>query len=224
MDKLLTQMAEASTRLLHAERASIFLWDRATKLLVFSLSAAMAGVGGALYGGSLGTVTPDRFTFFESLPLLLLAVVGGIGSTGGAVFAGLVLYGIPLVSASVPWFADIGLVLPGAMGIGLGKNPNGVVPDVAERFAPLGRNRAVLSGLIVVIVGLVVAAKLEVLDNWPFALAVTGVIVIASAIADRARLLGEEQEPLEWVGVDRPFTPDDVRRLDAELGTPELTS
>ena len=110
------------------------------------------------------------------------------------------------------------------MGIGLGKNPNGVVPDVAERFAPLGRNRAVLSGLIVVIVGLVVAAKLEVLDNWPFALAVTGVIVIASAIADRARLLGEEQEPLEWVGVDRPFTPDDVRRLDAELGTPELTS
>ena len=195
---------------------------RATKLLVFSLSAAMAGVGGALYGGSLGTVTPDRFTFFESLPLLLLAVVGGIGSAGGAVFAGLVLYGIPLVSSSVPWFANIGLVLPGAMGIGLGKNPNGVVPDVAERFAPLGRNRAVLSALLVAIVGLIVAAKLELIDNWPFAFAVTGVIVIASAIADRARLLGEEQEPLEWVGVDRAFTADDVRRLDAELGVSEL--
>src|SRR5439155_21153315 len=34
MDKLLTQMAEASTQLLHAERASIFLWDRPTKTLV----------------------------------------------------------------------------------------------------------------------------------------------------------------------------------------------
>jgi branched-chain amino acid transport system permease protein len=195
---------------------------RATKLLVFSMSAAMAGVGGALYGGSLGTVTPDRFTFFESLPLLLLAVVGGIGSPGGAVFAGLVLYGIPLTSASVPWFANIGLVLPGAMGIGLGKNPNGVVPDVAERFAPLGRSRAVLGGLLVVIVGLIVAAKLEVIENWPFAFAVIGVIVIASAVADRKRLLGEEQESLEWVGVDRPFTEDDLRRLDAELHLEEL--
>jgi len=196
---------------------------RATKLLVFSLSAAMAGVGGALYGGTLGTVTPDRFTFFESLPLLLLAVVGGIGSAGGAVFAGLVLYGIPLVAASVAWFANIAPVLPGAMGIGLGKNPNGVVPDVAERFAPLGRNHAVLGGLLVVIVGLVVAAKLELLDNWPFGLAVTGVVVIASAIADREHLVSEEQEALEWVGVERAFTPDDVRRLDAELGQLEPT-
>jgi transcriptional regulator with GAF, ATPase, and Fis domain len=34
MDKLLARMAEASTRLLHAERASIFLWDRTTKTLV----------------------------------------------------------------------------------------------------------------------------------------------------------------------------------------------
>jgi len=34
MDKLLARIAEASTRLLHAERASIFLWDRATHTLV----------------------------------------------------------------------------------------------------------------------------------------------------------------------------------------------
>jgi transcriptional regulator with GAF, ATPase, and Fis domain len=34
MDELLTQMAETSTRLLHAERASIFLWDRPAKTLV----------------------------------------------------------------------------------------------------------------------------------------------------------------------------------------------
>ena len=57
----------------------------------------MAGVGGALYAAALGTVSPDRFNFFDSLPLLLLAVVGGIGTAGGALFAGIVLYGIPLV-------------------------------------------------------------------------------------------------------------------------------
>jgi branched-chain amino acid transport system permease protein len=198
--------------------ATLGLNIRRTKLLVFTVSAAMAGVGGALYGATLGTVSPDRFNFFESLPLLLLAVVGGIGSAGSAIFAGLVLYGIPLVSASIAWFENIGRVLPGAMGIGLGKNPNGVVPDVAERFSPLRRATAILAVMLLAIVGLVVAAKLEILDNWTFAFAVGGVIVLASAIADRKRLIGEDEEPLEWVGIDRPFTADDVRKLDAELG------
>jgi branched-chain amino acid transport system permease protein len=198
--------------------ATLGLNLRRTKLLVFSLSAAIAGVGGALYGATLGTVSPDRFSFFESLPLLLLAVVGGIGSAGSAIFAGLVLYGIPLVSASLVWFANIGRVLPGAMGIGLGKNPNGVVPDVAERFQPLRRATAILAVLLISLVGLVVAVKFELLDNWTFAFAVGGAIVLASAVADRERLVGPNEETLEWVGVDRPFTADDVRRLDAELG------
>jgi transcriptional regulator with GAF, ATPase, and Fis domain len=34
MDRLLASIAEASTRLLHAERASIFLWDKTTKMLI----------------------------------------------------------------------------------------------------------------------------------------------------------------------------------------------
>jgi branched-chain amino acid transport system permease protein len=116
------------------------------------------------------------------------------------------------------WFANIGRVLPGAMGIGLGKNPNGVVPDVAERFQPLRRATAILAVLLISLVGLVVAVKFELLDNWTFAFAVGGAIVLASAVADRERLVGPNEEPLEWVGVDRPFTADDVRRLDAELG------
>ena len=66
------------------------------KLAVFALSAAMAGVGGALYAGTLGSVAPERFAVFESLPLLLLAVVGGIGTAAGALFAGLILAGFPI--------------------------------------------------------------------------------------------------------------------------------
>ncbi|MEY2434638.1 MAG: hypothetical protein QOC92_4363, partial [Acidimicrobiaceae bacterium] len=130
-----------------------------TKLLVFSLSAAMAGVGGAIYGGASGTVSADRFSFFESLPVLLLAVVGGIGSPGGAMFAGLVLYGIPIAAASADWFANPGRVLPGMMGIGLGQNPNGVVPDLAARFEPLRRSRPVQVVLAAVLIALLVAQK-----------------------------------------------------------------
>jgi transcriptional regulator with GAF, ATPase, and Fis domain len=43
MDKLLEQMAEASIRLLDAERASVFLWDRQTKTLVGRPSLGVAG-------------------------------------------------------------------------------------------------------------------------------------------------------------------------------------
>ena len=50
---------------------------------MFALSAAMAGVGGAVYAGTLGSASYERFSFFESLPLLLLSVVGGIGTASG---------------------------------------------------------------------------------------------------------------------------------------------
>ena len=66
------------------------------KLSVFALSAAMAGVGGALYAGTLGSVSAERFSFFESLPLLLLTVVGGIGTAAGPLFAGLLIGGFPI--------------------------------------------------------------------------------------------------------------------------------
>ena len=186
-----------------------------TKLLVFSMSAAMAGVGGAIYGGTAGTVTADRFSFFESLPVLLLAVVGGIGSIGGAMFAGLVLYGIPLAAASLAWFANPGRVLPGTMGIGLGSNPNGVVPDLATRFESLRRSRIVQVGLGIVLVGLVVLEKLEVLDNWPFAILCVFAIFAAPAIADLLAWKRPDAEPpLEWAGVTRPFSDDEIRALE----------
>lgn len=189
-----------------------------TKLAVFTLSAAMAGVGGALYGGTSGTVSADRFNLFESLLLLLLAVVGGIGSAGGAIFAGLVLFGIPLTVASLEWFANPARVLPGLMGIGLGKNPNGVVPDVASRFEPLLRSRVVMVVLGAVLAALVVAQQAELIANWPFAILCVVAIFAAPSIAELLTAQREEAEPpLEWLGVDRPYTDDDVRRLDEAL-------
>jgi branched-chain amino acid transport system permease protein len=211
----------------------------ATKLAVFAFSAAIAGVGGAVYGGALGTISADRFTFFESLPLLLLAVVGGIGSVGGAVFAGLVLYGIPLVAntwgnvdsslRSLPLLQDVGTLLalaPGLMGIGLGKNPNGVVRDVAARFEPVRTKPAVLAGLAVVLVGLVAAAEADVIGGWLFGLLSLVVIFatpgLATAIDTRRSARTRTREvPLEWVGIDRPFSYADLRAIDAVVALPE---
>jgi ABC-type branched-subunit amino acid transport system permease subunit len=65
------------------------------KLSVFMLSAAIAGVGGALMTAQIGSANIDRFDIFLSLSLLMLTVVGGIGYVSGALVAD--LFGV------LPW-------------------------------------------------------------------------------------------------------------------------
>lgn len=58
-----------------------------TKLLAFTLAGAVAGVGGAIYGTTFGTVTSDSFSYQVSLQLVTIVVVGGLGSRRGVVIA-----------------------------------------------------------------------------------------------------------------------------------------
>ena len=64
-------------------------------------------IGGAVYASTLGSVSADRFSLFESLSLLLLSVVGGIGTAGGALFAGIILGGLPIAIAIWPFLANL---------------------------------------------------------------------------------------------------------------------
>jgi branched-chain amino acid transport system permease protein len=104
-----------------------------TKLEVFALSAAIAGLGGALYGGQVVSVSPDRFQFFQSLPVVLLAVVGGISAVGGALFGG-VAFAMTffILPELVPSLTNLLLLTPGLAGISLGRNPNGAVNETAK--------------------------------------------------------------------------------------------
>jgi branched-chain amino acid transport system permease protein len=54
------------------------------KTLSFMLSAALAGVGGALYAYKMQFISPDQFGILQSVDLLLMIVVGGLGSVHGA--------------------------------------------------------------------------------------------------------------------------------------------
>jgi len=113
------------------------------KLMVFMLSAAMAGVAGALFGGLQGSAGPIDFQMFQSLPILLLAVIGGITTASGALIGG-VGYALLLVLSS--HFAAVsGLVylLTGLGAVSAGKNANGVAFAISQRlrslFAPRER-------------------------------------------------------------------------------------
>lgn len=65
-----------------------------TKLIAFALSGAIAGIAGNLLMINQRTVVPEGFLFTWSLQFLSIAVVGGLGSLGGAIGAGVLFAGL----------------------------------------------------------------------------------------------------------------------------------
>ena len=56
------------------------------KTTAFALSAALAGIAGALYAHKIRFISPDQFGFLQSIELLMMIVIGGLGSIQGAIF------------------------------------------------------------------------------------------------------------------------------------------
>ena len=65
------------------------------KTLSFALSAALAGIAGALYAHKLQFISPDQFNILQSIDLLLMIVIGGIGSVHGVFLGALFLISMP---------------------------------------------------------------------------------------------------------------------------------
>jgi branched-chain amino acid transport system permease protein len=95
------------------------------KLAVFTVSAAIAGLGGAMYGGVQTQVGPNDFQFLLSLTLLLLVVIWGIRTTAGMVFAGVAMALGPLLELHWTHPRDIFEILIGGAVIGISQNPEG---------------------------------------------------------------------------------------------------
>ncbi len=65
------------------------------KLTAFALGTAIAGVAGGLYAHNVRFIAPDSFGFVESITVLAMVVIGGIGSVGGVIVAAVVLSMLP---------------------------------------------------------------------------------------------------------------------------------
>ena len=70
------------------------------KVLAFTVSAFFAGVAGALYAGYTGILTPGNFTFMTSINILVMVVLGGLGSMAGSIIAAAILTALPLALQS----------------------------------------------------------------------------------------------------------------------------
>jgi len=97
-----------------------------TKVVAFALSGGIAGLGGALLAGAAGSVplTERFFQVEDSLALVAIVVIGGLGSTSGPVLGAVWVVGLPALfpdNELVPLFASsIGLLvlllyLPGGL-------------------------------------------------------------------------------------------------------------
>ena len=65
------------------------------KLLAFSLSAAIAGVAGVIYGAKDGFVSPAMCEFQQSIMVLAMVILGGLGNNYGALLGAGLLYLVP---------------------------------------------------------------------------------------------------------------------------------
>ncbi|WP_068167375.1 branched-chain amino acid ABC transporter permease [Hydrogenophaga taeniospiralis] len=69
------------------------------KTLSFALSAALAGIGGALYAHKIQFLSPEQFSIIQSIDLLLMVVIGGLGSIHGAFLGAIFLIVMPQLIA-----------------------------------------------------------------------------------------------------------------------------
>jgi branched-chain amino acid transport system permease protein len=86
------------------------------KTIAFMTSAFFEGIGGGLLASFLTTITPDQFSFLLTFQLLIIIVLGGLGSMSGALLATV------LVMGSMEWlrFLDEDMVI---LGMHTGEHP-----------------------------------------------------------------------------------------------------
>lgn len=70
---------------------------RNIKLLAFSMGASFAGVAGAMFAAFQGFVSPESFSLNESIVVLAMVVLGGIGHIPGVILGGALLASLPEV-------------------------------------------------------------------------------------------------------------------------------
>jgi branched-chain amino acid transport system permease protein len=105
----------------------------------FVIAAFVAGLAGSLYAHEVRYLAPNDFTFWKSIEILIMVVIGGVGSLAGAILGAAVVVGLPEFLRGIGDYRMLvfGAILIATMLFGEG--------GLAAIFATLGRR---LSGLL----------------------------------------------------------------------------
>ncbi len=77
--------------------AAFGIWPAATKVKAFAFSGGIAALAGGLLGALLINFSPDDFTADQSLTILTMIVIGGVGSLTGSIVGAIGIIGIPVL-------------------------------------------------------------------------------------------------------------------------------
>ena len=116
--------------------ASFGIDVRRAKLLAFTISGAFAGAAGALYGHLYQFANAASFPFQKSLLLVVIVVIGGVGSRAGVIAAGAFFGMAPIINEAIfgqaaeSWDLIIGSV---ALLLTIAFNPEGLAGSVRHR-------------------------------------------------------------------------------------------
>lgn len=78
------------------------------KVMSFTIGAFCAGIAGALYASYFYFIKPDLFGFLKSVDVLVIVVLGGLGSISGSVLAAILL---ALISTFLQSFPEIRMII-----------------------------------------------------------------------------------------------------------------
>jgi branched-chain amino acid transport system permease protein len=106
------------------------------KLIAFIIGTSAAGVAGALYAHHFRFIGPDSFGFIESVSVLAMVVVGGIGSVWGVALSAAVLSVLPML---VQFIDDYKLLFYSALLFSMMRfSPGGIAALVNKIFVRTG--------------------------------------------------------------------------------------
>lgn len=104
-----------------------------TKLLAFVMGAMLASLGGALFAVKLGSIYPHSFEIIQSIIILVVVIVGGMGSIKGVMIGAVVLIGIlggPTQPGLLREFGEFKLLIYGVILVWMMlKRPEGLWPE-----------------------------------------------------------------------------------------------
>ena len=120
------------------------------------------------------------------------------------------------------FFISAVTVLPATIGITMGKNPSGAVSDIVEGMNKVKQSKP----LMITVIGLEAAiwalTATEVITNWHFVILTFANLILVPMVGGKflmARAMRGVPKPVppELIGIDRPFTDEDLAAMDQAL-------
>lgn len=114
---------------------------RKTKLTAFALGATWAGMAGVIFAAKTTFINPASFTIWESIIILCIVVLGGMGSIIGVIVGALILILLPEYLRAFSEYRM--LIFGGMLVLMMVFRPGGIVSDVRRtyKFAGLQNNK-----------------------------------------------------------------------------------